>query len=143
VLEMVRSAIDKDRVSVRTRLAAGLTSVWGDRVQLQQVVLNLVLNAVEAMGSVEERSRLLSISTEPAGTAGILVAVHDCGPGIDPERLQRVFDPFYTTKPSGLGMGLSICRSIIAAHGGRLWAEAGRPRGTVFQFTLPAAQEDS
>ena len=143
VIEMVRAPIEKNRVSVRTRLAAGLTSVWGDRVQLQQVVLNLILNAIEAMGSVEERGRMLSIRTEQRGAAGILVAVHDLGPGVAPEHLQRVFEPFYTTKNSGLGMGLSICRSIIDAHGGRLWADADQPRGTVFQFTLPAAQEGS
>jgi PAS domain S-box-containing protein len=143
VIEMVRAPIEKNRVSVRTRLAAGLTSVWGDRVQLQQVVLNLILNAIEAMGSVEERGRMLSIRTAQRGAAGILVAVHDSGPGIAPEHLQRVFEPFYTTKNSGLGMGLSICRSIIDAHGGRLWADADQPRGTVFQFTLPAAQEGS
>ena len=143
VIEMVRAPIEKNRVSVRTRLAAGLTSVWGDRVQLQQVVLNLILNAIEAMGSVEERGRMLSIRTAQRGAAGILVAVHDSGPGVAPEHLQRVFEPFYTTKNSGLGMGLSICRSIIDAHGGRLWADADQPRGTVFQFTLPAAQEGS
>jgi signal transduction histidine kinase len=143
VIDMVRTPIDKNGVSVRTRLAAGLTSVWGDRVQLQQVVLNLILNAVEAMDPVEERGRTLSIRTEQSGAAGILVAVHDSGPGIDPEHLQRVFEPFYTTKPRGLGMGLSICRSIIDAHGGRLWADANQPRGTVFQFTLPVAQGDS
>jgi PAS domain S-box-containing protein len=143
VIEMVRAPIEKNRVSVRTRLAAGLTSVWGDRVQLQQVVLNLILNAIEAMGSVEERGRMLSIRTEQRGAAGILVAVHDSGPGVAPEHFQRVFEPFYTTKNSGLGMGLSICRSIIDAHGGRLWADADQPRGTVFQFTLPVAQEGS
>src|SRR5215467_4059464 len=143
VIEMVRAPIEKNRVSVRTRLAAGLTSVWGDRVQLQQVVLNLILNAIEAMGSVEERGRTLSIRTKQRGAAGILVAVHDSGPGVAPEHLQRVFEPFYTTKNSGLGMGLSICRSIIDAHGGRLWADADQPRGTVFQFTLPPAHEDS
>jgi PAS domain S-box-containing protein len=143
VIEMVRAPIEKNRVSVRTRLAAGLTSVWGDRVQLQQVVLNLILNAIEAMGSVEARARMLSIRTEQRGPEGILLAVHDSGPGIDPEHLHRVFEPFYTTKNSGLGMGLSICRSIIDAHGGRLWAEANEPRGAVFQFTLPAAREDS
>jgi PAS domain S-box-containing protein len=142
VIEMVRASIDKNGVSVRTRLAAGATAVWGDRVQLQQVVLNLILNAVEAMGSVEERQRMLSVVTEQRA-ADVRIAVHDSGPGIDPEHLQRVFEPFYTTKESGLGMGLSICRSIIAAHGGRLWADANQPRGTVFQFTLPAAQEDS
>jgi PAS domain S-box-containing protein len=143
VIEMVRAPIEKNRVLVRTRLAAGLTSVWGDRVQLQQVVLNLILNAIEAMGSVEERARMLSIRTEQRGPEGILVAVHDSGPGVDPEHLQRVFDPFYTTKNSGLGMGLSICRSIIDGHGGRLWADTNEPRGAVFQFTLPAAHEDS
>ena len=143
VIEMVRAPIEKNKVSVRTRLAAGLTSVWGDRVQLQQVILNLILNAIEAMGSVEERGRMLSIRTEQRGATGILVAVHDSGPGVAPEHLQRVFEPFYTTKNSGLGMGLSICRSIIDAHGGRLWADADQPRGTVLQFTLPAAQEGS
>jgi signal transduction histidine kinase len=140
VIEMVRAPIEKNSVSVRTRLAAGVTSVCGDRVQLQQVVLNLILNAVEAMGSVEERQRMLSVVTEQRA-ADVLIAVHDSGPGIDPEHLQRVFEPFYTTKESGIGMGLSICRSIIDAHGGRLWADADQPRGTVFQFTLPAAQE--
>ena len=143
VIEMVRAPIEKNRVSVHTHLAAGLISVWGDHVQLQQVVLNLILNAIEAMGSVEERARILSIRTEQTGTAEILVAIHDSGPGIDPEHLQRVFEPFYTTKTSGLGMGLSICRSIIDAHGGRLWADANEPRGAVFQFTLPAAHDHS
>jgi PAS domain S-box-containing protein len=142
VIEMVQVPIEKNSVSVRTRLAAGVTSVCGDRVQLQQVVLNLILNAVEAMGSVEERQRMLSVVTEQKA-ADVLIAVHDSGPGIDPEHLQRVFEPFYTTKESGIGMGLSICRSIIDAHGGRLWADADQPRGTVFQFTLPAAQEGS
>jgi PAS domain S-box-containing protein len=143
VIEMVRAPIDKNKVSVRTRLAAGLTSVWGDRVQLQQVVMNLILNSVEAMSAVEEGARELSISTKQGQTSDISVAVQDSGPGIDPEHLERVFAPFYTTKPGGIGMGLSICRSIIAAHGGRLWAEANRPRSTIFQFTLPAGPENS
>jgi signal transduction histidine kinase len=109
---------------------------------LQQVVLNLILNAIEAMGSVEAEPRDLSISTEQHHT-GVLVAVRDSGPGIDPAHLERVFEAFYTTKSRGVGMGLSICRSIIDAHGGRLWAEANEPRGTVFQFTLPAVQAGS
>jgi PAS domain S-box-containing protein len=142
VIVMVQSAIDKNNVSVSTRLMEGLMAVQGDRVQLQQVVLNLVLNAVEAMSSVEG-VRKLSINTEQDKAGGILVAVRDSGPGIDPERLDRVFEPFYTTKTSGVGMGLSICRSIIGAHGGRLWVDANLVRGTVFQFTVPAAQEDS
>jgi signal transduction histidine kinase len=108
---------------------------------LQQVVLNLLLNAVEAMGSSETGPRELLISTEQDRT-GVLVAVRDSGPGIDPSHLERVFDAFYTTKSSGMGMGLSICRSIIDAHGGRLWAEANEPRGAVFQFTLPGAEEE-
>jgi signal transduction histidine kinase len=116
-----------------------LIPVYGDRVQLQQVVLNLILNAVEAMGSVETGPRELLISTEQDHT-GVIVAVRDSGPGIAPEDLERIFESFYTTKPGGTGMGLSICRSIIDAHGGRLWAEANEPRGTVFQFTLPGAE---
>ena len=142
VIVLARSAIIRNGVSVQTRLAEGLLPVQGDRVQLQQVVLNLILNAVEAMGSVEEGARELLISTEQDQT-GVLVAVRDSGPGIDPEHLERVFEAFYTTKPSGTGMGLSICRSIIDAHGGRLWAEANEPRGAVFQFTLPGAERDS
>ena len=143
VIATVRSAIDQNRVSVRTRLVDGLSAVQGDRVQLQQVVLNLILNAVEAMSSVEEGARELSIATKQLETSDILVAVQDSGPGLDPEHLEQVFAPFYTTKTSGMGMGLSICRSIIAAHGGRLWAEANRPRGAIFQFTLPADLGDS
>ena len=141
VLVMVRSAIDKNKVLVRTRLAEGLSLVQADRVQIQQVVVNLVLNSVEAMSSIEEGVRELSINTKQSETSDILVAVQDSGPGIDPEHLERVFAPFYTTKSSGIGMGLSICQSIIAAHGGRLWAEANRPRGAIFQFTLPLGLE--
>ena len=142
VIVMVQSTIAKNRIVVRTELMDGLVPIWGDRVQLQQVLLNLALNAAEAMGSVEEGTRELVISTEQDET-GALVAVRDSGPGIDPANLDRVFDTFYTTKSSGTGMGLSICRSIIDAHGGKLWAEANEPRGVVFQFTLPGAEEDS
>jgi PAS domain S-box-containing protein len=137
VIVMVRSAIAKNRINVSTNFMDGLLPVQGDRVQLQQVVLNLALNAVEAMSSVEVGPRELSISTKQDHT-GALVAVRDSGPGIDSTQLERVFQAFYTTKSSGVGMGLSICRSIIDAHGGRLWAEANEPRGAAFQFTLPA-----
>ena len=106
-----------------------------DRVQLQQVVVNLILNAVEAMGSVEAGARELLISTAQ-DHAGVRVVVGDSGPGIDPENHERVFEPFYTTKTSGVGMGLSICRSIIDGHGGSLWVSGNEPRGAVFQFTL-------
>jgi PAS domain S-box-containing protein len=138
VMVLGRSAITKNGVSVQTGLSEGLFPIHCDRVQLQQVVLNLILNAAEAMGSVEAEPRELLISTEQHHT-GVLVAVRDSGPGIDPTHLERVFETFYTTKSHGVGMGLSICRSIIDAHGGRLWAEANEPRGTIFQFTLPAA----
>jgi C4-dicarboxylate-specific signal transduction histidine kinase len=140
VLILTRSAITKNGVSVQTRLAEGLLPVHGDRIQLQQVALNLVLNAVEAMGSVEAGPRELLIRTEQHQPNGVLVAVRDSGPGIDPEHLKRVFEAFYTTKSNGVGMGLSICQSIIEAHGGRLWADANKPRGAVFQFTLPNAE---
>jgi len=141
VIVLARSVITRNGVSVQTRLADGLFPVRGDRVQLQQVVLNLILNAVEAMGSVEAGPRELFISTEQDHT-GVLVAVRDSGPGIDPTHLERVFEAFYTTKSSGVGMGLSICRSIIDAHGGRLWATANEPRGAVFQFTLPGSKRE-
>ncbi|MBV9537510.1 MAG: GHKL domain-containing protein, partial [Acidisphaera sp.] len=140
VIALARSAIAGNRISVQTRLSERLFPVEGDRVQLQQVVLNLILNAVEAMGSVETGARELLISTGQAQGNGVLVTVRDSGPGIDPEDVEHVFEAFYTTKSSGVGMGLSICRSIINAHGGRLWVEANQPRGAVFQFTLPGSE---
>ena len=139
VFGLARGEITKSGLSVQKSLAAGLLPVYGDRVQLQQVVLNLILNAVEAMGLVDDRVRELSISTE-RDRDHILVAVRDSGPGIDPAHSERVFEAFYTTKSSGVGMGLSICRSIINAHGGRLWAEANEPRGAAFRFVLPGAE---
>jgi signal transduction histidine kinase len=143
VIVLARSAIAKNGVSVQTRLTEGLAPVEGDRVQIQQVTLNLVLNAVEALSSVNEGARELFIGTEQSPTNGVLVAVRDSGPGLDPAHVERIFKSFYTTKPNGTGMGLSICRSIIDAHGGRLWAEANEPRGAIFQFTLPAVQVGS
>ncbi|HEY6832942.1 MAG TPA: PAS domain S-box protein [Pseudolabrys sp.] len=142
VIGLARSPITANGVSVRTRLAEALLPVEGDRVQLQQVVLNLILNAVEAMSTVVAEPRELLISTEQTRTGGVLVSVRDSGPGIDPDQLDRVFEAFYTTKSSGVGMGLSICRSIIDAHGGRLWAEANEPHGAIFQFTLPGADKE-
>jgi signal transduction histidine kinase len=127
----------KNGVSVRPDLAEGLPLVQGDRVQLQQVILNLIINAFEAM-SAGEGTRELLISTRKAENEGVLVAVRDSGPGLASASLERVFESFYTTKPSGLGLGLSISRSIIEAHGGRLWASANVPRGALFQLTVPA-----
>ena len=137
VIVLTRGEALKNGVSVQMQLE-GLPLIQGDRVQLQQVVLNFILNAVEAMSSVDGARRELSISTERGGADEVLVTVRDSGPGIDPDHLERVFDSFYTTKPSGIGLGLSICRSIIDAHGGRLWAAANEPGGAAFQFTLPA-----
>jgi C4-dicarboxylate-specific signal transduction histidine kinase len=137
VIELTRGEAVKNGVSVQTELADGLPLIQGDRVQLQQVMLNLIVNAVEAASSVGEGSRELLISTREAETGGVRVAVRDTGPGLTPAALEHLFEPFYTTKPNGLGLGLSICRSIIEAHGGRLWTSANVPRGAVFQFTLP------
>ena len=142
VIALAQGAIVKNGISIQTQLTEGLSDVRADRVQLQQVVLNLILNAVEAMGSIEEGVRELSITTNRHEAGGVQVAVRDSGPGIDPEHLDRVFDAFYTTKSSGVGMGLSICRSIIDAHGGRLWADVNTPRGAVFRFTLPGAEKE-
>ncbi len=142
VIALAESAITTNGVLVQTRLTQGLAPVQGDRVQLQQVVLNLILNAVEAMSTVEAGPRELLISTEQTKTGGVLVSVRDSGPGIDPDHLDRVFEAFYTTKSSGVGMGLSICRSIIDAHGGRLWADMNASRGAVFRFILPGADKE-
>jgi PAS domain S-box-containing protein len=144
VIGLTRSETSTSGIAVRMHLAERLPPVHGDRVQLQQVILNLILNAVEAMRSVDEAApRELSISTEPKGADEVLVGVRDSGPGIDPEHLERVFESFYTTKPSGMGLGLSLCRAMVEAQGGRLWAEANEPRGAVFRFTLRAAGRDS
>jgi PAS domain S-box-containing protein len=141
VIALTRSELHRTGTLLQTRLADGLPLVPGDRIQLQQVMLNLILNAVEAMGGSDEGSRELLISTEEDGANGVRVAVRDRGPGLQPESLERLFEAFYTTKPDGMGMGLSICRSIIEAHGGRLWATPSLPQGAAFQFSLPRQQE--
>jgi PAS domain S-box-containing protein len=140
VIGLAQGTIAENGISLRSRLASGMAPVHGDRVQLQQVVLNLILNAVEAMSSVEADERELLISTGQNEANGTIVAVRDSGPGIDPKHLELVFEAFHSTKSGGMGMGLSICRSIINAHGGRLWAAAIEPRGALFQFTLPGAE---
>jgi C4-dicarboxylate-specific signal transduction histidine kinase len=138
VIALTRGEAAKNRVSVKTALAEGLPLARGDRVQLQQVILNLIVNAVEAMGGTSETTRELLISTARAGSDSVLIAVRDSGPGLASASSKQLFEAFYTTKPGGLGLGLSICHSIIEAHGGRLWAEANEPQGATFQFTLPA-----
>jgi PAS domain S-box-containing protein len=137
VIELTRGEAAKNDVSVLTVLEDGLPLVLGDRVQLQQVMLNVIVNAVEAMGATSLGPRELLISTVADSSNGVSIAVRDSGPGLPPAEVKRVFDPFYTTKTTGLGMGLSICRSIVEAHGGRLWASANAPQGAVFQFVLP------
>src|SRR5271166_2064413 len=169
VIAMARSAVQRNRISLQTQLANHLPLILGDRIQLQQVILNLLINAIEAMSEVSEGPRELWVSSqkftkmpawprtlqtgeseedvlaaralaEAEGTH-VLIAVRDSGPGLDPKGLDRLFDAFYTTKPQGLGVGLAISRSIIEAHGGRLWAKANAPKGAVFQFTLPIREE--
>ena len=127
----------QNHVSLRTELADDVPRVQGDRVQLQQVILNLILNAIEAMSRVPEGPRLLTVGSARYDGKASLVTVQDTGAGLAPESLDRIFNAFYTTKPDGMGMGLAISRSIVEAHGGRIWATANAPRGAVFQFSLP------
>ncbi|HMJ43146.1 MAG TPA: ATP-binding protein, partial [Pseudolabrys sp.] len=136
VIELTQSVLQRNGVSLQTELAKGLTRIQGDRIQLQQILLNLIMNAIEAMSEISEGSRELLIGSRIESPDNVLVTVQDSGPGLTSGSLDHLFDPFYTTKPNGMGMGLSICRSIIEAHGGRLWATANSPRGAVFQFTL-------
>ena len=138
VTALTRSEAVKTGVTVGTQLAGELPRIQCDRVQLQQVMLNLIVNAIQSMSDVEDGNRELQISTVSIEPEGVCVAVRDTGHGLRPESLPRLFEPFYTTKPDGMGMGLSICRSIIEAHGGRLWATRCEPRGALFQFTIPA-----
>jgi PAS domain S-box-containing protein len=137
VIELTHGEALKNGTSAQMALKEGLPLIEGDRVQLQQVVLNLIVNAVQAMGAAAEGPRKLFITTGQAEPNGVLVAVKDSGPGLAPASLQHLFAPFYTTKADGLGLGLSICRSIIEAHWGRLWVTANLPRGAIFHFTVP------
>ena len=138
VIELTRGEAEKNGVSVHTQFADGLPLIQGDRVQLQQVMLNLIVNAIQSMSGVEDGNRELHISTLSIEPEGACVAVRDSGHGLRPESLPRLIEPFYTTKPDGMGMGLPICRSIIEAHNGRLWATRCETRGALFQFTIPA-----
>jgi signal transduction histidine kinase len=137
VLALARGELLRHDVVLNTELDAAERPVMGDQVQLQQVLLNLIMNGVEAMKEVTERARELTVSSTLAEPGGVLIAVRDTGSGLDPAVVERVFHPFFTTKPDGLGMGLSICRSIIEAHGGRLWVSPRRPHGADVRFTVP------
>jgi signal transduction histidine kinase len=137
VVALIRREAERYGVALQTRLAGGLPPVWGDRIQLQQVILNLLTNGIDALRGRDEGPRDLLVGSRRDDGQGVLVSVRDSGPGLDPEALNRLFEAFHTTKPDGIGMGLAISRSIVEAHGGRLWARPNAPRGAVFQFTLP------
>ena len=137
-IELVRAEAAQNHVTVRTDFVEDLPVIEGDRVELQQVVLNLVINAIEAMSEIGEAPREVQITTGKSGAGDVLVSIRDSGPGLTAGAQEDVFNAFHTTKPNGLGLGLSICRSIVEGHGGRLWASANTPRGAIFQFTLPS-----
>jgi len=141
VLAIARGELLRHDVVLRTELASGERPVLGDRVQLQQVLLNLIMNGVEAMKGVTERARELSVSSMLAEPGGVLVTIQDTGAGLDPAVAERMFQPFFTTKSDGLGMGLAICRSIVEAHGGRLWVSPRAPHGADVRFTVPVWAE--
>ena len=137
VLALVRSELERHRIAVQAALCEDLPTIVGERVALQQVLLNLIMNAVEAMSALTDRTRQLSVKTEWCEPDGVLIVVADDGTGIEPTNIDRIFDAFFTTKSQGMGMGLSICQSIVEAHGGRLWAAPGVPHGSVFNLQLP------
>jgi PAS domain S-box-containing protein len=141
IIGLTRGAMSDNGILAKMKLAEGLPHVSGDRVHLQQVILNLIMNAIEAMSEVSGGSRELQISTSEAEAGSVLVVVSDSGPGLSPASVARMFEAFYTTKANGLGIGLSICRSIVDAHGGRLWATPNEPRGAVFCMTLPIGEK--
>ncbi len=142
-LALTRTEVSQHRASLTTQLSDNVPLVWADRIQLQQVILNLVMNAVEAVSALDHGPRDLLVATAEHESDGVLVTVGDSGSGLDPERLERIFDAFYSTKREGMGMGLAVSRSIIEAHSGRLWAAPNEPRGAVFQFTLPTGREEA
>lgn len=138
IVALMQTEVTKHDIALSTELTTELPSVPADRVQLQQVVVNLVQNAIEAMSSITDRPRNLLIRSEKSSDGGVLIAVRDSGTGIDSKDQKRIFNPFFTTKSQGMGMGLSICHSIIEAHGGRLWAANNNDHGATLQFTLPS-----
>src|SRR3984957_14870895 len=143
VISLLQREMFSHRVSLRKELASALPTVFADRIQLQQVIVNLMINSMEAMQSIADRPRELTIRSRRDGANQLRLTVEDCGVGISAENVERLFSPFFTTKPTGMGMGLSICRSIIEAHGGRLWAVSNLPHGAAFHFTLPLRQEET
>jgi C4-dicarboxylate-specific signal transduction histidine kinase len=142
-IELIRTEATKNGVSVRTELVEPLPTVQGDRVELQQAVLNLIINAIEAMSGMTEGHRELIVRADRTEAGGVLTSVRDSGPGLTPGIQENLFKSFHTTKPNGLGLGLSICRLIVEQHGGRLWASANAPRGAIFQFALPPSSHSA
>jgi len=138
VVAMTANEIEQNRISFHTKLTGDIPPVLGDRIQLQQVMLNLIINAIEAIAAANGAVRNLLVSSAISESGGILVSIHDTGVGVEPDKLDQLFDAFYTTKVGGMGMGLAICRAIIEAHGGRIWAKQNIPCGAIFQFILPA-----
>jgi signal transduction histidine kinase len=143
VLSLLKTELQKHRISVKTDLIKQIPAVSANRVQLQQVILNLCMNAVEAMDSVIDRARVLQVRSGLRTPAGVLITIEDSGIGIDPKNIDRIFEAFFTTKLNGMGMGLSICRSIVEDHGGRLLASRGRLHGSVFQVSLPPCRDSA
>ena len=139
VLSLMRGDLDNHRIAIDTALSDGLAPVHANAVQLRQVLVNLISNAADAMSAVANRPRLLRLGTQTSEADGLLITVEDSGSGIDPNQAERIFEPFFTTKSHGMGMGLSICRSIVEHHGGQLSVAPGRTRGSVFQVSLPIA----
>lgn len=140
-LDLTGLVLNRNGVVVETDLAEDLAEIWGDRVQLEGLAVNLIANAVEAMRTVDDRDRELRISTQSMADGHVLVTVEDAGTGIDPAKIDRIFDPYFTTKSEGLGLGLSICRSIVEEHGGQLWVASRLPHGTIFSFSIPPADQ--
>jgi PAS domain S-box-containing protein len=140
---LTRREIEQNRVSLRTQLSSDLPLVLADRIQLQQVILNLIINAIEAMNTLSDGPRDLHVSTRRDDSNNVVLAVRDSGAGLDPRELENIFEAFYTTKRDGLGMGLAVSRSIIEGHGGRLWATPNEPRGAIFQLTLPTGRQEA
>jgi signal transduction histidine kinase len=138
ILELLRAELRRHDISLETDLRSDIPPIMGDRVQLQQVILNLIMNGIEAMSTIVDRPKRLRVSSRSGEAGGVLIAVEDSGPGLDPVAVDLIFDPLFSTKPGGLGLGLSICRSVVGAHGGRVWASPNMHFGSTFQFVLPA-----
>jgi signal transduction histidine kinase len=143
VIDLLRATLERQRVAIHTDLAASLPPIMGDPVQLQQVLVNLITNAAEAMRETAGRRRIATIRSQLDDNGCVIVSVEDTGVGLDPQNIDRIFDSFYTTKAEGIGVGLSISRSIVEAHGGQLSAAPAAPHGARFSFTVPIAQEPS